>query len=120
MVKKIINDVEILVHYLHEAEEFLELRYEVNSDEEEIKFEGEAYTSDRILKKGLDQDEDFGKVVTEEKAIEISTRPLPDESLIGHLLPLSCGMSGVLSLNELNMYQKHLVNAHIVELAESP
>lgn len=122
MVKKIINDVEIVVHYLHQAEEFLELRNEVIAPEGEVemKIEEEMFTSDRVLKKGLEPDDDFGKVITEEKVIDIATNPLPDENVIGYILPLNCGISGMLNLNELNIYQKHLVNAQIVELEESP
>lgn len=125
MVKKLVNDVEIVAHYLHQAEEYLELRSEGTSDNGEIEISLEnnvedVRSTDRVLKKGLEIDDDSGKAITEEKVIDIVAKALPGESVIGHMLPLSCGAGGMLSLSELNAYQKHLVKAEIVELAESP
>lgn len=47
-------------------------------------------------------------------------KELPDESIIGYMLPLNGGHNGAFSLPELNLFQKHLINAQIVELADNP
>ncbi len=49
---------------------------------------------------------------------EAPSQELPNEDRIGYLLPLNCGHNGSLSLAELNLFQKHLINAQIVALVE--
>ena len=60
-----------------------------------------------------------GRMEVDTRIIDLISKELPDESKIGYMLPLNCGHNASPSLPELNLLQKHLIKARIIELADN-
>jgi len=148
MIKKIIGNVQVIAHYLYQIEQFLDFRQkrifhvclikidEINespSFNTEVRVEmGEnsenaGVMSQNYENQNTEQEYGLGKIPspetsrgleTEIRIMSVIVKELPNEGRIGYILPLNCGHNGTLSLAELNLFQKHLINAQIVALAE--
>ena len=129
MIKKIIWNIELLSHYFQEVEQFFDLRQKrkiVNIIGEIMETSTEGKTEVAIAnspKEFVTQDIEstIRKIEPDNTYIlDLISKELPNEAKIGYMLPLNCGHNSNLSLAELNLVQKHLINAQIVELADSP
>lgn len=127
MIKRILWNVETIARYLQEVEAFLDQRQKRDAlcaADEVAGFpsEGKAEELSSSPREFASQELELStrRMHIDTRVVDLVSKELPDESKVGYILPLNCGHNASPSLAELNTLQKHLINAHIVELADSP
>ncbi len=71
-------------------------------------------TSMSMLNEGGRQKSPGGSPTKEEQPFVSKSKSLPEEAVVGTLLPLECGHNGVLSPDEIRLYERQLMRAGFV------